>query len=97
MGAVLLIAAFVLAVMDYVIASTVILIAVGILDIWIIFFQRELSISAYIRGLAPWSIDRIILIGLVPLCWWLNGLKVALWFTLGLLNAHLFNIQNPRR
>jgi len=95
-GSLLLLVAFGLALMRYPNASAVVLSVVGLLDIWLVFVQKKESISAYIRKLMPWSIDRIILVGLVPLCWWLCGLQIAVWFTLGLLNAHFFNIEEKK-
>jgi hypothetical protein len=96
-GTILLVAAFILAIFDRVYPAIVVLAAVGLLDCWLVFIRQEMSISAFIRGLAPWRIDQFILVGLIPLCWWLAGSKVVLWFTLGLLNAHLFNIENRRK
>lgn len=95
-GAILLALAFCLAIADKVFVAILTLVVVGLFDL-VLIYKKQATISEFIRSLAPWNIDRIILVGLVPFCLLHCGAKVALWFTLGLLNAHFFNIQNSRR
>jgi hypothetical protein len=95
-GSLFLLFAFFDALLGFVARPIVVLAVIGIYDAWLIWGLKRESISEWIRRLAPWHIDRIILVGLVPLCWWLCGSQVALWFTLGLLNAHFFNIEEKK-
>ena len=93
----LLLTAFVLAILDLYRLSAILLILVGLIDIIVIYLYGWLSISNWVRKLTPYSIDIVILVGLVPTVLFLCGLKICVWYTLGLLSAHFFNIQNSRR
>lgn len=89
-GAVLLVIAFVLAVLNKAVEAWIVLVSVGILDLCLIYIWKDITISRWIRGLTGSKVDTVIMLGLVALCWWLKGEAIALWFLLGLLNNHLF-------
>lgn len=89
-GAILLIVAFVLAVTNHIWPAWIVLIIVGLIDLYLIYVKKEITITKWIRSLTPHRIDNIIMLGLVGLCWWLKGPQIALWFLFGLLNNHLF-------
>jgi hypothetical protein len=91
-GAIAVLAAFVLALHRCERLAAVALIIVGLLDLYII-WKKEITISTYVRSISPWNVDCIILVGLVPVCLFVCGWEPAVWFTLGLLNAHFFNIE----
>ena len=95
-GACLLVAAFALALFFKITAAAICLTAVGLLDLYLILCLRQKSVSWWIRGLTPYYIDRIVLVALVPFAWYVSGLGVAVWFTLGLLSNHLLEVQNRR-
>ena len=88
-GAILIVLAFVSALFNFLPAALLLLIATGMLDIYLI-KNKEQTISAYIRGLTPKYVDYCILVSLIALVIIFQGWLVVVWFVLGLLNSHFF-------
>lgn len=93
-GAVLLVTAFVAALMHYMPVALTVLIVTGIIDIWLIYIVGDKSISYYIRSLLPRFVDYMIMFGTVGVVILMQGWFTAIWFVLGLLSSHFFEIQN---
>lgn len=89
-GALLLVIAFVSAIVTDNWLPWIPLVAVGGIDLYIIYVLKQRTITKWIRSLTKKHWDRIIMFGLIGVCWWLKGEVVALWFALGLINNHLF-------
>lgn len=89
-GALLLVVAAVCALLNWVWFAWVALFCVGVIDLFIIYKLKMITVSKWIRKLTGPKVDNVILITLIVVCWWLKGEVVALWFLLGLLNNHLF-------
>lgn len=92
-GALLMIVAFILALFNNAWGGWIILAIIGAIDIYLIYWREDWTVTKWIRNLTGHRIDNIIMIGLIILCWALKGELIALWFTLGLLNNHFFERQ----
>ena len=89
-GAFALIAAFVWALVGVVSFAWITLIIVGLIDLYLIYIVKEITISRWIRQLCGHRMDNVIMIGLCVAVWFWKGETLALWFVLGLLNNHFF-------
>jgi len=100
-GAIVLIPAFIIAVMaaradsvKLAYMSWALLALVGAIDLYIIRLARILrigtvvTVTRWIRALLPEGADNIVMIGFIVLVWWLTGPLFALFYMHGFLNDH---------
>jgi len=93
-GAMILMFAFAMALTSRINEAITSLIFVGIIDLYLIYIAGEKSISFWIRGLMPKYFDNLVMAGLLVLVWHVCSLQITIWFILGILSNHLFEIQN---
>jgi hypothetical protein len=92
-GALLMVFVFISAIMGWTFLGWGTAIIVGLIDLYLIYILKAERITQWIRGLTGHTIDNIILIGLIVLVWALKGPDIALWFFLGSMNTHFFEMN----
>jgi len=92
-GAVILLFAFFLAFVNAIWVTWGLLAVVGLIDLYLIWYLKQMTITKWIRLQFPKYVDTIIIFALIVLVWRLKSEVTALWFVFGLLNSHFFEEQ----
>ena len=91
-GILAIIIAYVLFGISYTYTGWAVMVIVGIDELLLIWVWK-LTITAFARKLLPKRVDTIILLGLVPVTWWLFTPRIAGIYLIGLLMNHFTEIQ----
>ena len=86
-GAIGIVIAYACFVMKNAVAGWGWLFLVGVIEL-IVIFAYDNTITRFVRNIAGATWDKIILLALIPITWWLAGELAAGFFLLGLLNSH---------
>ncbi len=96
LGSLLLVLAFIAALEHCICGAAVLLSLVGVIDLYLIFVAKEKTVSYFIRSLFPPYVDYVVMVLIAGIVFMLCNWEINVWFVLGILSNHFFEIQNRK-